>query len=440
MHTRMLRWVELLSWPALSLAGLFALVLLWRACRRPRGCPGPAPRRFFAALAWSPLCLLPWRTCGYELRGLPTTGPTAGICPECGTRHGLLHTPRLAPARFLAPLLWAALFAAAGWSAWNIRWLRHGGWMQPLPTGVLISIAHATSGPTAEAAIEELLRRNHRWLPGPVTQAHTVSFLIRRLGDDDIRYSALDARWTLNDLRGGMVTEQLSAALTSPDRQRRDLAASALIVRAMPGSGAPEADGPLSPRLIHVFLESQRLDAPEVVYAGQLQRWSGISSTASPLAPRPPRLAPPLPDPLSTGDPRQRLVAAATLARVPDQAPIPLILPVLLAHLQDNTIRRDAIVAAEALTHLGSRARPWLESCRSHPDAQLRTFADQFCRRLDGQTLSWKDQLALHRILETNADVLANLKPEPLGRPGLVEHATASLTSAPSQPQHPSQP
>ena len=39
-----------------------------------------------------------------------------------------------------------------------------------------------------------------------------------------------------------------------------------------------------------------------------------------------------------------------------------------------------------------------------------------------------------------DTDVLADRKPEPLGRPGLVEHATASLTCAPSQPQQPSQP
>lgn len=187
----------------------------------------------------------------------------------------------------------------------------------------------------------------HRWI------AHLV--------DDDLRGNAT---WALANLTqcDDRVIPLLEAALASPDRQQRQLAASALRER-----GVAPTD-----QLLEVTLEALRVDHDRNGGHRTSHRAQNSGHAALYLLQHVPAATDGLLEKLSSEDPQERFLSAYVLGRGRVMRDVQRTCEVLVGQLHDNQVRGDAALAADALHALGAPARPYLLFAEKDADEQAK--------------------------------------------------------------------
>lgn len=370
----MTRWVEVvgtgLSVAAMVTAWIGAWFLL--VSRPRRVCPGPG--RGWAGRVL--LCLAPVRSwCGYSLVGLRPDAAGLITCPECG-RHGPacgLSGPRRA-SRWL---LLACVLGLAGWSGVHVRWIRQGGWAWSTPTWALLRLESLDSPWVPKSVAHALASRS-----GDMTQGQRATYanvLLRDLRDDGVRHNAQAGLDRLSAL-GPIGVDALHRALVSPDWQTRQMAASRLRQAWEEGP----RDEPPDPRLLRVSVESLRDDgllgghASWTLYTNARDAFGFLHAVGRPALPW-------LLWAVESDDPQQRVFAAALAAVTGDPDAAERAAPVLVAHLADNSVDRDARTACVALFGMGRRAMTHLTRAVDSADVQQRELARLLWMNLRGE-------------------------------------------------------
>lgn len=119
---------------------------------------------------------------------------------------------------------------------------------------------------------------------------------------------------------------------------------------------------------------------------------------------------------MERGDWQQKLLGAAIAARCRMGDLTNLAAPILIEHLGDNTVERDAHLAAPLLLHLGSPALRFLEERRDDPDPQRGQLCRAILARLGHPTDAGRSEL-------DRAPPLSAGGPDPLGDvDGALDH------------------
>jgi len=184
--------------------------------------------------------------------------------------------------------------------------------------------------------------------------------MLTALHDDGIRGNACGALDVLRNLHAADAQAALAELLTSPDRQARQFAAHVL----------RQSSIAASPALIAVSIEALASDefpwskspgyTPVRNASSSLQWLTAIVQADDALI-----AAIPL-----ARDLQQRFCCALILALHRRQDLVSVIAPLLIPHLQDNHIQRDAAWAMRGLYVLGRDVEPWLERALPHADKQ----------------------------------------------------------------------
>jgi hypothetical protein len=177
---------------------------------------------------------------------------------------------------------------------------------------------------------------------------------------------------------GPEVIPLLEGALDSPDHTQRHLAASLLRHR---------EDCPVSSRLIRVSVEALRHDdlpaslrddeyhaAFWAINAGDSVEWLGTHASAASAEIR---VA------LASTDQQQAFLAAVLCGHARLPGTIDGAARILIAHLSDNSIRGDGVLAAVALQRMGREVLPLLNAVRDAGDTQHKAFVLQIIRELE---------------------------------------------------------
>jgi hypothetical protein len=403
-----------LAWSAAIAVGVALISAARERSRMPRArcCPGPARR-------WTPLAILFRRHCAYDLGGHVEAGPKRAplakvvTCPECG--RAIARRSELVRSRGgMRPLGFACLFLLLAFYCGMRPPVDGRALVAMAPTDVLLS-SGAALGTVSPIEVREELHK--RALDLQFDEGETrryVELLVADLRDDGL----LDnARRALDQLAIFATYDPapLLAALASGDEQQRDLATEVLCELAWEGRPPPElvnrclddlrsderkwnhergmsflyehavairaellvridsADEQerrsvhdllwasdrrevLDPATRHRLLQAAVADLASSRRSGEATEAfhrlfaHANESTALLLAA------------LNDSDERTRFLAAALLGCASREAAVERAAPILIAHLADNAIIGDGIVAARALWGFGDAALPAIDS------------------------------------------------------------------------------
>lgn len=187
------------------------------------------------------------------------------------------------------------------------------------------------------------------------------------LGDDRAAYAL--AAYDRLRRRVPASAEMLHDALHSPNRTRVQLAAALLLE-----NDAPVPDQPLIDALIEALRDDEiprgmrkqnTLIRTWVYNAANAARYliAHIDTAESKLV-----------SAMDSRDAQQSFLAAYCLAQAGRTAYADRITRIMIPHLRDNKISRDALLSANALHHLGESARSALIAALPGADAQARKF------------------------------------------------------------------
>lgn len=403
-----------LAWSAAA-AVMLALISAARArARMPRArcCPGPARR-------WTPLVILFRRHCGYDLAAHVRAGPLrvplaeAVTCPECGRR--IARRSELVRTRGgVRPLGCACLFALLALAC---------GLRPPLDGQALVAMASTDVLLTSGAALgtvspievrEELHRRALDLQFDERDTRRYVALLVEDLRDDGLLHNARQALSQLAIFATYDPTPLL-AALASEDEQQRELATEVLCD--LPWSGTPPIElvrrcfedlrsddrrwnhargysllaehaialrGELTARIDSPD-EQERRAAQDLLWASDrnepldratrgrlleaaiadlaLTQRSGVATEAfHRLFAHADESAALWTAALDAADARTRLFAAALFGCAGRSEAVERAAPILIAHLADNEISGDGMLAARALWGFGDAALPAIDA------------------------------------------------------------------------------
>ena len=221
-----------------------------------------------------------------------------------------------------------------------------------------------------------------------------IDALIEDLRYDDVRLNASDAMRALANAEAPPL-DALHTALDSEDFQQRQLACHVLWNLYEPyedGHRLPRtrtwrrvSQGELTVRMIEVTIEGLRddelprnADGRGMWYANGARGMHRLTRHAQTARVH-------LEVALESDDRQQRLLAALALARGGVSESAERVLPILLPHLRDNDIEKDAHWCAHAIYQLGEAARPTLErTARDTDDAQQKELVTLILMHLDG--------------------------------------------------------
>jgi hypothetical protein len=191
------------------------------------------------------------------------------------------------------------------------------------------------------------------------------------------------------------VRAALGEALLSRDRQQRHLAA--VLLR--------DDDAHPTPELCTVSVEA--LDR-EVSRALVATLWhEGVAGAARYLARHAPAALTALRYGLGSTDAQQRFLCAFLLTGAGERADAGLIARELIAHLGDNEIAGDAMMAAHGLYRLARSAPVALQSWLPHVDGQARSLLELVALDLEAPPRDRRELVArrrLHRVTDVYHD------------------------------------
>jgi len=369
--------------PALALAGIALLLLLWAVLctldHRPRRlCPGPRSQRWRRVLPdrwlWTPC------RCGYDLSGLAFRAPgvlPVGVehlgeltCPECGC--ALSHPSQLLRGiRRFRPVPLGAMLALLAFHLYHRGPLRAWGWLEYTPTLALVETETTLHERTPEPVLNEVSTRVYTKALSASQELRLIPSLVRDLRHDDIRGNAERAMSLLRQI-GFAALPALHEALRSEDYQQRQLAAH--LVRELD----PE---PPSADLLAATFEGLRDDwnfLHESPKPGRRYRdWIPIENAREGLAFLS-RSAASMDDLLKAGlhseDAQQRLMCAVLVSWKGRTRLLPIACAVLTMELDGGLHDR---IAACALERAGADAIPYLEPLQTDPNPARRDVAHQ---------------------------------------------------------------
>ncbi|GAB4549069.1 MAG: hypothetical protein Tsb0013_10070 [Phycisphaerales bacterium] len=248
---------------------------------------------------------------------------------------------------------------------------------------------------------------------GQQTRDETVAALIEDLRDDDVRWNADRAMDALVRMRPAPVAA-LEAVLDSEDWQQRQLACQVLW-RLYDGRYYPsrEAGAPpenpngveLSDRLLEVSVEALRDDEMPYGPRGNAMlhnaKWCYFR-----LVTHAERAKAHLRRGLSSDDPQQRLLCALALGNGGVSECVDEVLPILLPHLEDNDIEKDACWCVRAIYRMGDAALVALVRAREvATDRQQRDLLELLILNLSGPPET-RRELEARRRLNTITDTV----------------------------------
>ncbi|MEM1423613.1 MAG: hypothetical protein AAGH64_06380 [Planctomycetota bacterium] len=221
-----------------------------------------------------------------------------------------------------------------------------------------------------------------------------IRALIEDLRDDEVRLNASEALRALASTERPALDE-LHDALDSDDAQQRQLACHVLWNYLEPhadGHRLPKnrtwrrvAQGELTDRMIEVTVEGLRDDGLPVNDDGRGMWYPNGAHGLHRLARHAETARVRLEAALASDDRQQRLLAALARARGGVSGSADKVLPILLPHLRDNDIEKDAHWCAHAIFQLGEAARPALERTRRDTDdPQQKELVTLILMHLDG--------------------------------------------------------
>jgi len=208
-------------------------------------------------------------------------------------------------------------------------------------------------------------------------QTRRIDQLIADLRADHHRFNAHQAMDQLLGV-GRPAIPALQKALRSEDHQQRHMAADVLISL---GHGWRDDPVQVQPTLamLDVLIEGLRhdnlprgYDRDEMRYSYTFNARYGTEYLTRHIALAEPLLV----KALHSDDGQQQFLAACLLGWAGRSQHVDTLAPILLAHLRDNTLASDGLLAAPALYRLGSTVIPHLEKARLSADAQQDKFID----------------------------------------------------------------
>ncbi len=289
-------------------------------------------------------------------------------------------------------LLLAVVLGFAGWSGTHIRWIRKGDWAWSMPTWVLLGLESLHSPWMPNNVGHALASR-----AAGMTQSQQAAYarvLQHDLRDDDTRNNA-DRGLMLLEALGDTGVNALRRALDSDDWQARQLAAAALRAawRNGPSTCLPDR------RLIRVSVEALRDDvhlganACWTLHGNAQDSFSFLLAVGRPAIPW-------LLHAIESDDPQQRVLAAALAAATGDRYSRDRAAPVLVAHLANNQVDRDARTSADALLRMGGLAIPHLTKAVDSADEQQRELARLIWMNIRGEEgIRFVDRRVISRAL-----------------------------------------
>lgn len=192
----------------------------------------------------------------------------------------------------------------------------------------------------------------------PVTETR-IRELVEDLRDDDVRFNAGSAVYALQRI-GTPAVPHLIPALQSGDYQFRQFAAH--VLRRIDPANTDE-------QLLRVSVEALQDD--EYPYGKTQTTFVKNAYSATMYLINHAATAEPLLDvALGSPDHQQRFLAAYILGMGGRAATIERAAPILIAHLRDNSIRGDAILATAALYRFGLAVMPTLQDALADADPQ----------------------------------------------------------------------
>lgn len=347
---------------------LVMTAIVQRMSSEPRYCSG-ALTSWWWRLVFVPGWFGRWGYCRYDLSRMHRDPASdVGRCPECGLVVGsrrklwyssaLVRIGRLGTCLvFAAPIIWFCLSERE-----TKRSLVRG-----MPTWVLV-YAEDVLGPVLPAFPRDELRRRLRSSPLTAWERRAAARVLSRdLGDDDQEGNAARALRWYSTQDAELALETLVPLLDDADWQTRHLAADLL----------RDLDVEPFPRLLELTLEGLRgNDAQENLRVNRsYQNYYSIQLGFSYFMRHPAVSRPYVERGLHSSDLAQRFYCAiaASFARYDDLADI--VLPILIVHLRDNLIDRDAAWAGGAILKWGQLAIPYLEAAAQNRDPQLERLA-----------------------------------------------------------------
>ena len=413
----------------LGVVGAFFVFLSgwrWLLSGTKRLCPGPH-------LSWSERLLCIWiayqRRCAYDLSGHTPDVRGEVVCPECGRRvrqrRHLVRSPRALRPAGLAFVLFASAYVTHRHPPVSASTV-----VAMTPTNVLLRGEGLFGVGTPLEVRDEVRRRAMNFQLDDGQISRLVALLVNDLKDDMLLGNAADALERL--MIFGLYDEgPLLAALSSSDAQQRRLAAE--VLRDMPRDGdVPEAllrttiedlradDVGSNARSARSYLydhieaskhllaevltsdDQQQRDAAKdllrnTVTTGDTYRLllrlsvddlfgtqgrSRASRGFDYLLAHAADAESFLYEGMGRIDVRQRLLCAAIAGCTSRTRLIDRATPILAAHLADNAIANDGVLAARALAGFGPEVALRLEPLRQSADEQQRQAVEYIIRRL----------------------------------------------------------
>jgi hypothetical protein len=271
----------------------------------------------------------------------------------------------------------------------------------------------AATGPAPQAA-------NPARRADPATAPADFHAWIADLADDDVRNNASHAFAQLTKCDDRIVP-LLHAALDSPDRQQRHLAADLLRAR----------DAEPTQRLFELTLEALRVAGE---WAEERRSTIGAHNgghAASYLLRHLPAVTERLVSNLGSDDPGERFLSAYVLGGGRVARGVQRTCEVLIGHLEHNALHGDARMSADALHALGPLARPYLLFAEPHADEQahelllLLQYDDMHDSSSPAQR---RERNALHEAAAKHYDPLDPAAPEVI-----MEHNPPARWGIPQQ-------
>lgn len=233
------------------------------------------------------------------------------------------------------------------------------------PTAPASAVVADVEAPADDAVRTEVTAGEGDDADAPAATAADVERWLRDLRDDDVRGNALAALSELAGL-GATAAPPLERVLSSPDRQQRQLAA--MLLRRLPSRGPPSA------ALLQVSVEALRRDVCAELWSTVLH---AMAQSATPwLVDHAADARPALREGLAAADDQQRFLCAYVLAAGGHDGDRDVVVRELVAHLADNHIAGDALMAAHGLYRLGHGAAPQALAWRPYVDEQARALLD----------------------------------------------------------------
>jgi hypothetical protein len=198
-----------------------------------------------------------------------------------------------------------------------------------------------------------------------------VGALIDKLRSDDVRGNASGAAYRIRRLSPPPI-RALREALDSDDWQQRQYALNLLWNFAEPWSRQGRKPvGEVTPRMLEVAVEGLARDEHHAIGGGRADvAMRNAADGFRRLIPHARAARPYLEKGLASRDTQQRLLCALVLGYGGVGESAPRAARVLLPHLRDNEIQRDATFAVGALYGLGASVRPSLLTALASADEQ----------------------------------------------------------------------